>query len=456
MKRRAFAKALGSIAATAATGSPLLLLGGCGGGGGGDGGIAEGLGQPPTARIAFAEKETLDSLREKIRQNGYRFTVERNAVYDFSGFPGTPALLPGVDPGLNSVAFPFSDALLGAAADTLPLRCDARDRGGRSFIGPIENQAESNNCWAFSTADVASVAHNVRNGLYDENCVVLSPLYLRYILRSGSDSDLGVFYGLTRAGNPAGYPTGREGACQAVDFPVASFGQGGPSPPKEVIDRATEAPRIYLRRCGRVYPARYPDTTAQIKAAILKYGAVQTSMKTNAAVCAYRSGVYEDTLTETDATPYFRSHANHAISLVGWDDAPPEGGGGCWILRNSWGTSWGEDGYMRIRYFSARVNCFGAFIEGLVPGESDLAISGALAIDGAGVDILDLVTLTLTGADSFAITPVSGEFCFQALDPGSYRVTPTLPGVAFSPPYRELTLAGKSFTGMEFAGRRNG
>ena len=126
MKRRAFAKALGSIAATAATGSPLLLLGGCGGGGGGggDGGVAEGLGQPPTARIPFAEQETLDSLREKIRQNGYRFTVERNAVYDFSGFPGTPALLPGVDPGLNTVAFPFSDALLGAAADTLPLRCD--------------------------------------------------------------------------------------------------------------------------------------------------------------------------------------------------------------------------------------------------------------------------------------------------------------------------------------------
>jgi hypothetical protein len=73
---------------------------------------------------------------------------------------------------------------------------------------------------------------------------------------------------------------------------------------------------------------------------------------------AYSSGVYQNTSTScTGTTPCYYTPTDHAISLVGWNDNPPEGGGGCWILRNSWGSSWGEDGYMRIRYTSARVSC---------------------------------------------------------------------------------------------------
>ena len=40
----------------------------------------------------------------------------------------------------------------------------------------------------------------------------------------------------------------------------------------------------------------------------------------------------------------------HAVVLVGYEDNPSAPGGGYFILRNSWGTGWGDNGYARISY----------------------------------------------------------------------------------------------------------
>ena len=51
----------------------------------------------------------------------------------------------------------------------------------------------------------------------------------------------------------------------------------------------------------------------------------------------YKGGIYKGQPT---------SGANHAVSVVGWgNDATA---GDYWIVRNSWGTWWGESGYFRI------------------------------------------------------------------------------------------------------------
>ena len=36
----------------------------------------------------------------------------------------------------------------------------------------------------------------------------------------------------------------------------------------------------------------------------------------------------------------------HPLQIVGYKDDPQ---GGYWIAKNSWGTNWGEEGYINIR-----------------------------------------------------------------------------------------------------------
>ena len=58
---------------------------------------------------------------------------------------------------------------------------------------------------------------------------------------------------------------------------------------------------------------------------------------------AYTSGVYQKTAGSPLA-------GYHCICVVGYDDTQQ-----CWILKNSWGTGWGEAGFVKIRYGQAEL-----------------------------------------------------------------------------------------------------
>ncbi len=89
-----------------------------------------------------------------------------------------------------------------------------------------------------------------------------------------------------------------------------------------------------------------------VKTLIKKYGAVAANYYHSAAdepyFYNYSTGAY--------FCPYQYDY-NHAIAIVGWDDnysrdnfVIKPSGNGAWIVKNQWGTSWGNNGYQYISY----------------------------------------------------------------------------------------------------------
>ena len=87
-----------------------------------------------------------------------------------------------------------------------------------------------------------------------------------------------------------------------------------------------------------------PQTTRS-KSAIYTYGPITAGVCAGSGWDAYSGGVFS-----TNETSQCGGSTNHQIILVGWNDSEQY-----WILRNSWGTGWGIDGYMHIKYGVSRV-----------------------------------------------------------------------------------------------------
>jgi C1A family cysteine protease len=71
-----------------------------------------------------------------------------------------------------------------------------------------------------------------------------------------------------------------------------------------------------------------------------------------------------------DPTDYYKDQnedcpylVNHAIVLVGWKDDPSIGNGGYWIVKNSWGTDWGYNGFFNIEYDTLNMGAFFAWVD---------------------------------------------------------------------------------------------
>jgi cathepsin L len=90
-------------------------------------------------------------------------------------------------------------------------------------------------------------------------------------------------------------------------------------------------------------------TLREIKTAIQNYGPVAVAVRATMPFQAYAGGVFQENNTGS---------LNHAVLIVGWSDQL-----GAWRIKNSWGTNWGEQGYMWIDYNTDKIGSWAAWVE---------------------------------------------------------------------------------------------
>ena len=215
----------------------------------------------------------------------------------------------------------------------LPSKYDLRDY---NQVTPVKHQKSSGNCWAFtSLAALESCilkASNQNFDLSEENMKNVMALYSDYgwqlTTNKGGYDDMGVGYLVSWLG--------------AIQEDLETFSDWSVLSP--VLNSTIHVQNVvYLTRSD------YTDNDA-IKEAIIKYGAVATGI--------YYSGSY----MKSNSYYYPGTNGpNHAITIVGWDDnysksnfktSPP--GDGAWICKNSWGETWGNNGYFYVSYYDTK------------------------------------------------------------------------------------------------------
>lgn len=198
----------------------------------------------------------------------------------------------------------------------------------KDHLAEPRSQGSCGSCWAFATLAVFEAAENIANGVDQD--LDFSEQHMVDCAETSDGFDIGTCMG--------GFTVMMYDYLQRKGAPLESQ---VPYKEKEATcDRKLKA-KDKIANWGFVDENGMVPEVDQIKAAMCNYGPVSASVFVTPAFKAYTSGVFDEMAS---------GQTNHAVTLVGWDDKR-----GAWLLRNSWGTWWGEDGYMWIKYGSNNV-----------------------------------------------------------------------------------------------------
>ena len=222
---------------------------------------------------------------------------------------------------------------------TLPSRYDSRDWG---WVSPVRYQGWMGSCWTFGMIGALESALLKATGLrIDLSENNMKNTMLRYSIYG--DLELGEGALNTVA---ASYLLSWLGAfTQKLD----SYDEMG-----KISPIITTTQDIHVQDVIFLANDEIPNGT-KLKEAIMKYGSINVNY--------YGQSQYDEVSLYYNTETYAQyvnvpTQQNHAVSVVGWDDnfpkekfLTPPPGDGAWIVKNSWDTNWGDNGYLYVSYY---------------------------------------------------------------------------------------------------------
>lgn len=241
-------------------------------------------------------------------QGSAKWSMGVNAFADMTTEEFKARYVGGLKPNANkiNVAAKF-DATIGS-----PSSVDWRNRGA---VTPVKNQGQCGSCWAFSTTGSTEGITAIKTGnlvsLSEQQLVDCSGSYGNQGCNGGS-MDLGFQYIIDN------------GICSEEAYPYEA--QDG---------------RCRASSCQSVASiSSYVDVPQDNENALMSAVSQQpVSVAIEADQLAfqfYSGGVF---------TASCGTRLDHGVLVVGYGTA---GGNDYWIVKNSWGEGWGENGYMRM------------------------------------------------------------------------------------------------------------